>query len=167
MTHHWRIWASPMVLSHLTTQMFLGPWILVGESGRKSPLLKLARLGRALHQTHFSFWAAGSLKAATCFFAIPGLGGCSGTSTLMVEGPKFLPLAWQLFSLFEVCLDPVSGVVWVRDQQMLSSIPTLGSPGIPGTVTLGVGGHGWTWECQTAWLVPPVLGFWVTQGEMW
>ena len=67
MAHCWRAWTSPMVLSHLTTWMSLGPWILVGESGKKSSLLKPVRLGGMLHQLCFSFWTAHILKAAACF----------------------------------------------------------------------------------------------------
>ena len=67
--HCWRTQASATVSSHLTTWMSLGPWILVGNGGRKSPCLKPTRLGGALHQTLFSSWAVGSLKATACFLA--------------------------------------------------------------------------------------------------
>ena len=73
--------------------------------------------------------------------------GQRGTQYLVVEGTKFFPPAWQLFSLIKVCLDPVVGVVCVMDQQRLSSGPELDSLGIPGMVAWGVWGCGWwTWS---------------------
>ena len=79
----------------------------------------------------------------------------------MVKGPKFLPPAWQLLMLSDVCLDPFIGVVWIRGQWTLSSIPILGSPGILGQVTLGLWGwgqrDGWTWSIR---LLSWFLCFW-------
>ena len=138
--HNWRAWTSATILSYITTWMSLGPWSLVGDGGRKSPHLNLARLGEALHQPPFSFWAAGSLKAAACFLY---LGVTEGPCALLAKGPEIPPPIWQLFSFLYVHLDPVIGAVWIGGWQTLESRPVPGSPGVLGLVTRGIWGHGW------------------------
>ena len=69
MAHCWRALAKATMSLHLTTWMYLGPWIPVGNKGRKSPHLKPVRLGGAFHKPYFSFLASGNWKAAACLLS--------------------------------------------------------------------------------------------------
>ena len=160
--HHRRAQASPTVSSCLTTQMSQGPWILVGNSGRKSPWLKLARLGWVLHQLFFSFWAAGGLKAAACFLTSFGpLWWADLSSHHQLSCLSLSSMYAQTQSL------GVFGLGVGRCQALaLYQAPLVFQDQLPWKVKAWVKGQV-DLEHHTAWLVPQVLGFQDIQGKMW